>query len=445
MCRKGQGDLSCPQCRKCFSLNLKPNLILANIVERLKEIDKEASQQSRRQETSEENKKFYCEEHEEKLKLFCEEDQKAICMVCGASRSHKSHNLMPIKEAFEIYKRKVQGSLRGLQSELKEAYRCQEDGRNKNKKLQDKVDCLKRQIREEFSELHEFLNEEERNLRTKVEQEETEILQRLEDYESKTAQEITKLELLRTKLQKKLSSREEELVKDIKATLAEAEVKFEKPESSNADLCDGKFVGLLQYRAWRRMRDIIDCPVLDSITIDPRTAHPELIISDNGTSLRCGSEQRDVPDSLQRFTNYYAALGSKGFTSGKHYWEVEVGDKRGWILGVARESVARKPKVPLLTMNGFYILYKNEKRYRIDNTGVPGLPPADLPITVEPRRIGVYLDYDGGQVSLYNADDMSLVHTYTDTFTERMYPYFDVVWSMLGENQKPLKLVTPKG
>lgn len=45
-----------------------------------------------------------CEEHEEKLKLYCEDDQLAICLVCGMSRGHKTHNVIPINEAFENYK-----------------------------------------------------------------------------------------------------------------------------------------------------------------------------------------------------------------------------------------------------------------------------------------------------------------------------------------------------
>ncbi|XP_006009028.2 E3 ubiquitin-protein ligase TRIM41-like [Latimeria chalumnae] len=103
---KAAGRLSCPECRQVFhNWNMKPNRTLTNIVQKYKNIDLEEQQhQASRERDEVKEKGFYCEEHEEKLKLFCEEDQEMICVVCGMSQSHKSHNLLPIKEAFHIYK-----------------------------------------------------------------------------------------------------------------------------------------------------------------------------------------------------------------------------------------------------------------------------------------------------------------------------------------------------
>nr|XP_006009031.1 PREDICTED: E3 ubiquitin-protein ligase TRIM39-like [Latimeria chalumnae] len=363
MWEKGEGDLSCPQCRQGFSLhNLKSNRALANIVESFKEMDlkAEVSQRRRERDKPEESDEFCCEEHEEKLELFCEEDQKAICVICGMSDSHKSHKLKPIKEAFQIYKKKLEESVRGLQSQLKEAYKCREDGKNKTKVLQGGV----------FLSGHCY-------------------------YEM-------------------------------------AEVKFEKPERISADLCEKEFLSLIRYRAWKKMSDIIDRPVLDSITIDPKTAHQFLVVSDDRTSLQHRHKRWNASKTPERFMWAPAALGSEGFTSGRHYWEVEVRDKTEWKLGVVRESVDRKLILPTLTENGFYILYKEEENYIIFN------PCTALPLLVKPSKIGVYLDYEGGQVSFYNADDMSHIHTYVDTFTEKMYPYFDTMY-----NPVPLQIIPP--
>ncbi|XP_064408850.1 E3 ubiquitin-protein ligase TRIM39-like [Latimeria chalumnae] len=436
MWEKGEGDLSCPQCRQGFSLhNLKSNRALANIVESFKEMDlkAEVSQQRRERDKPEESDEFCCEEHEEKLKLFCEEDQKAICVICGMSDSHKSHKLKPIKETFQIYKKILEESVRGLQSQLKEAYKCREDGKNKTKVLQEKANHLKMEIRDDFSKLHDFLYKEEKSLKETLEIKEMEILKQLEQYGVKAAQEISKLEQLISGIQKRLSSqRAEELLKDIKAALTRAEVKFEKPERVSADLCEKEFISLIKYRAWRKMSDIIDRPVLDSITIDPKTAHQFLVISDDRMSLQHRCKRRNASKTPERFMWAPAALGSVGFTSGRHYWEVEVGDKTEWKLGVVRESVDRKLILPTLTENGFYILYKEEENYIIFN------PCTALPLLVKPSKIGVYLDYEGGQMSFYNADDMSHIHIYVDTFIEKMYPYFDTMY-----NQVPLQIIPP--
>ncbi|XP_005998221.2 zinc-binding protein A33-like [Latimeria chalumnae] len=437
---KTEVGLSCPQCRRVFSdRNLRKNFALAKIVESFKKTDlkAEAFQQSRKSEKSEETEEFYCEEHEEKLKLFCEEDQELACVVCGTSRSHKSHNLLPIKEAFQVYKEKLEESMRDLQSELKEAYECGEEGDKETQKFQEKTSCLKEQLREDFSKLHDFLYKEEENLREKMKIQETEILKKLEENGVKTTQQISRLEQSISEIQKRLNSqRVEELLKDIKAALTGVKMKFEKPKKIDVDLCEGEFIGPLQYRVWRRMREVMDCPVLDSITINPKTVYPNCKVSEDGTSLWCSSERQNVPDNLQRFRYYSAALGSQGFTSGRHYWEVEVGDKNEWGLGVVRESVERKDHIGSSPVNGFYVLYKTFNYWACCSQQI------NLFLPVKPRRIGVYLDYEGGQVSFYNAENMSHIHTYTDTFTEKMYPYFDTQWNINGENPEPLKLIS---
>nr|XP_014345210.1 PREDICTED: zinc-binding protein A33-like [Latimeria chalumnae] len=178
------------------------------------------------------------------------------------------------------------------------------------------------------------------------------------------------------------------------------------------------------------MRDVIDCPVLDSVSIDPKTAYPHLVVSEDRTSVQWNNKQKKVPKNPERFMCAPAALGSEGFTSGRHYWEVEVGDSSIWSLGVARESVERRTPVETSSVNGFYLLYKT--------LGYAVLCPTRkrLHLPVKPRRIGVYLDYEGGQVSLYNAEDMSHIYTYTDIFTEKMYPYFDTRYNLV-----PLKVI----
>nr|XP_014345219.1 PREDICTED: E3 ubiquitin-protein ligase TRIM39-like isoform X2 [Latimeria chalumnae] len=223
---------------------------------------------------------------------------------------------------------------------------------------------------------------------------------------------------------------------DIKGTIERTAVKFEKPERISADLCEGEYISLIKYRVWRRMRGIID-PVLDSITIDPRTANQFLVVSEDRISVQFRDELQIFPDTPERFWNLPAALGAEGFNSGRHYWEVKVGDKPRWGLGVARESVERKNDTEASSANGFYVLSKMH--------GYMVYCPqfTIVPLPVEPSKIGVYLDYEGGQVSFYNADNVSHICTFTETFTEKMYPYFNTTYSFDEENPRPLKLIPP--
>ncbi|XP_072406131.1 butyrophilin subfamily 1 member A1-like isoform X2 [Chiloscyllium punctatum] len=171
---------------------------------------------------------------------------------------------------------------------------------------------------------------------------------------------------------------------------------------------------------WKR---ICDCKV--SVTLDVETAHPELEVSEDLKSLRRTGTWRSLPDTEKRFTDSLCALGSEGFTSGRHYWEVEVGGNCWWCLGVASEFVERKRWVRLIPGNGLWTMERVEDRFYINSS-----PQFPLPDGLIPGKVGVYLSYESGTVSFYNVDTKSHLHTFTgNKFTGKLYPFF-TVWDL---------------
>ncbi|XP_072115402.1 butyrophilin subfamily 3 member A3-like [Mobula birostris] len=161
-----------------------------------------------------------------------------------------------------------------------------------------------------------------------------------------------------------------------------------------------------------------------SVTLDVETANPRLQVSEDRKSVRATRTRRDLPDTGKRFTDRACVLGSEGFTSGRHYWEVEVTGNRRWSLGVAAESVERKGWVRRSPETGFWIIGRFD-----DEMWVHTSPESRLPAGPIPGRVGVYLSYQSGTVSFYNAETKSHLHTFTgNKFTEKLYPFFETVY-----------------
>nr|XP_004560726.1 tripartite motif-containing protein 34A isoform X1 [Maylandia zebra] len=158
------------------------------------------------------------------------------------------------------------------------------------------------------------------------------------------------------------------------------------------------------------------------VTLDLDTANPDLLISTDEKRMRCGFERKDIPNYHQRFDGWWCAVGTEGYGTGRHYWEVEVGE-RDWRLGVAKESALRKGFKSLNTDTG-YLTLRLERGTELKALTVPftALPPGLIP-----RKVGVYLDYDNNQLSFYDVDKHFHIYTYNESFDEKLFPLFGTV------------------
>ncbi|KAM7145544.1 butyrophilin subfamily 1 member A1-like isoform 1-T2 [Macrochelys suwanniensis] len=144
------------------------------------------------------------------------------------------------------------------------------------------------------------------------------------------------------------------------------------------------------------------------VTLDPDTAHPELVLSEDRKSVRWADTRKDLPDNnLERFDTERCVLGREGFTSGRHYWEVEVGVGLLWAVGVAKESVRRKGGVSLSPEEGIWAVDQRQGQYQALTS-----PVTPLPLSRAPSRIRVCLDYEQGQVTFIDAGDEALIFTF---------------------------------
>ncbi|XP_020822430.1 butyrophilin subfamily 2 member A2-like isoform X3 [Phascolarctos cinereus] len=165
------------------------------------------------------------------------------------------------------------------------------------------------------------------------------------------------------------------------------------------------------------------------VTLDRNTAHPELYLSSDLRSVMRGDTRQDLPDNPERFDCRPCVLGRESFTSGRHYWEVEVADVMVWALGVCSENSERKGEALLIPQNGFWVIELFGGRYQALTS-----PDILLPLPEHLDRVGIFLDYEAGDVSFYNMIDRSHIYTCPRTsFSGPIRPFF-----RLGSDDNPL-------
>ncbi|XP_055745861.1 E3 ubiquitin-protein ligase TRIM35-like [Salvelinus fontinalis] len=402
----------CPVCRRKSSMENPPiNLSLKNLCEALRE----RRQTDLKSPTT--GSKVLCSLHSSKLRLFCLEDKEPICLVCQVSRKHKDHDCIPVDEAVQDHKEELQTDLKPLQEKLKVFNKVKQTCDQTAVHIKTQAQHTEKQIKEEFEKLHQFLREEEEARIAALKEEEKQKSQKMKEKIEQMNREISSLSDTIRAIERELKDEDISFLQNFKTMKERAQCTMPDPQLVSGGLIDvAKHLGNLKFRVWEKMQGIIKhTPVI----LDPNTASSWLSLSDDLTSVSQTGPKQQLPDNPERFIKYAAILGSKGFSSGKHSWEVEVGDHPDWNLGVAKESTDRKGVRYASPEYGIWAIRQRSGKY----TNGMG---ETLLLKKIPQRIRVQLDYDQGGVSFYDSKDMALISTLKDTFTETLYPYFSI-------------------
>ncbi|MBN3316812.1 BT1A1 protein, partial [Atractosteus spatula] len=178
-----------------------------------------------------------------------------------------------------------------------------------------------------------------------------------------------------------------------------------------------------------------------AVTLNPDTAHCELSLSEDGKRVRKGErkrvkqgERKSLAIKPHKFNSWPCVMSREAFTSGRHYWEVEVNDL--WRIGVTREFAERKGKFRFSPQLGYWCL---DCDYDPDDFFALTVPKSRLPRSLRPRKLGVCVDIEERKVSFYTLESKAHLYTFTDmVFTqgEKIYPVFGT-----GDQYKDLELL----
>ncbi|XP_067442433.1 E3 ubiquitin-protein ligase TRIM35-like [Thunnus thynnus] len=399
----------CPLCKRRSSRSDLPhNLALKNLCEAfLLERDQRASAGS----------EALCSLHSETLKLFCLDHQQPVCLVCRDSKTHINHRFRPIDEAAQDHKEELQKSLKPLQEKLKlfEEVKGNCDQTAEHIKVQARD--TERQIKEQFKKLHQFLQEEEEARIAVLKEEEQQKSQVMKEKIETLSREIAALSDTIRATEEELRAEDVSFLQNYKAAVKRVQQRplLDDPELVSGALIDvAKYLGNLTYEIWDKMEEVVSyTPVI----LDPNTAHPELILSEDLTSVRRGERQK-LPENPERIKNFPIVLGSEGFDSGTHSWDVEVGDSAGWVVGVETEF-------------GVWVTVFYDGEFK-------ALSGSDevtvLQVEKKLQKIRVHLDYNRGKLSFSDLDTEAHIHTFTETFTGKLFPCIS------NEDELPIKI-----
>nr|XP_036880344.1 pyrin [Manis javanica] len=402
-----------------------------------------------------------CERHMKQVQLlFCEDHGEPICLICRLSQEHRGHRVRPIEEAALEYKEQIQKQLEHLKELRRSGEEQRSQGDKKTANSSKQTETQRQRGWDQLEQLCWLLEQQEQHFVAWMEELGQTIGEIRETYGTRVSRNITHLDELIGELEAKQCQPEWELMQDIGVTLHRAKmVTVPEPWATPPELKEkihllyqkSEFVEKRMKCFLETLRSEMETFHVSELTgaqahavnviLDAETAHPNLIFSDDLKSVRLGNKWDCLPDNPERFDSCIIALGSPSFLSGHHYWEVEVGDKTAWVLGICKASTSKKGSMTLSPDRGYWVvMMMRQHKYQVST-----IPPTHLQIRKPLRRVGIFLDYKAGDISFYNVTTKSPIYTFTGfSFSGPLKPVFSPGTHDKGKNMKPL-IICPVG
>uniref|UniRef100_A0A4W5KX50 Tripartite motif containing 35-13 n=1 Tax=Hucho hucho TaxID=62062 RepID=A0A4W5KX50_9TELE len=407
-CWRLRGFQECPVCREVFSMGNPPcNRALKNLCEAvLKERSPDVSVGS----------EVLCSLHGEKFKLFCMEDQEPICVVCRDSRKHKKHDCIPIQEAVQEHKVKLKTVLNPLKDKLRLLNEVKLTCDKTAKHIKIQAQYTEWQIKEQFKKLYQFLREEEAARIDAVRMEEVQKSQGMKNKIIEMNRKISSLSDTIKAIEQQLRVEDFSFMQNYKASVKRAQHPLPDAERVSGALIEvAKHLGNLQFRVWLKMQEIVHyTPVI----LDPNTAGTGLILSKDLTSFRDSDRALQLPDNPERI--YECVLGSEGFNSGTHSWDIENLDGYYWAVGVTTMHANRHNTYSGMPYESWGVW--TTCGVYLEMSPKPNLH--QLKVDHLSQKMRVHLDWAKGKLSFFDLDKNTHIHTITHTFTKTVYPIF---------------------
>ncbi|XP_029931566.1 uncharacterized protein LOC115376214 [Myripristis murdjan] len=370
-----------------------------------------------------------CQKHERLLELFCRDEQMCVCLLC-CETDHRDHDTVPVEEEAARQKENIEHKQGEIQMLIEERREKIEKITKSSEMRTEKANKDIEDSNKLFAALMSHVQVVQTRLQSSIQEKLRSSTNKADMLVQELRQEITDLQKRYSELEQVLLTEDHlHLLQTLQALCSQPATKNWSEVRVYSDVCVGMMrrslsdlvqafqaeLKTLTNLELERMRNF-----KESVTLDPNTANRWLTLSEENKRVKSVKTANVVPDNPERFETHPGVLGKNGFSSGRHYWEVQVGLRNDWDVGVAKETVTRKGKVTVNKDNGYFFLGKSGYDYEVCNSRYK-----TLHLNPRPRKIGVYVDYEEGHVSFYDVDQKSHIYSFEgESFTEKLFPYF---------------------
>ncbi|KAM5318409.1 tripartite motif-containing protein 64C-like [Glossophaga mutica] len=399
---EAQTPMCCPECRGVSERqDFKTNIALRNLVSLAREARAHYVNSSEKQ---------ICVVHKEAQGLFCRDEKNMLCALCSESPEHAAHSHSPVQWSAEAYREELQKKMSSLWNMTQKMKNTLKQEASKTQSLEDYVALRRVMIKAEYQKMHLFLYEEEQLHLNTMEREAKEIFQRLKESELRMTQQKESLEEMLRELKDMCHKPNMELLQDLGNILERTElVQMQKPQPVNPELTLWPLTGI---------QDMLNNFRVDDVLSEETISHRVSLSKD--VSMIFGDDH-DSASREPRRVQSFAAWGTHTFTSGRHYWEVDMLHCSMWILGVCTDSLISDTDI-IVDNEEARLLFslKVKDHYCLSTTCPPLIQYVKRPL----GKIGVFLDYDNATVSFYDAEKGSLISSLvSSSFSSPLKPF----------------------
>lgn len=388
--------------------------------------------------TSLENRK--CSTHKKMLEYYCTEDSTCICVTCCLAGKHKGHQVEPMDEVSEKKRMKLRNVLKKLTSEREETEKRVQSLEGQKQKVQKKAAGESGRVASLFGEIRRLLGDLEKKVLDEISRQMdqavvsvSDLIKQLESQKDELSRKISHIEelCLLTDPLTLLQERESEKYNFYGA--AKGENEDQKRDSKSLEYAGDLDKNVTSMTLHMGLADIIaqfkkglHVAEVSDLLLDNDTVANYVHISGDLKTASYSSNQKH-PETPERFEDCQV-LSTRTFSSGRHYWEVEVSKLGHWMIGVCYPTMSRAGEQSYIGNNEKSWCLSKSKSKKQHYTVMHQGKVIPLPGKSSGQRLVIYLDYEAGQLSFYElCEPVRHLHTFTAAFTEPLHAAF-YIW-----------------